>query len=183
MGKLLHSKTFRVNLAKWFVLYILALLIVTGVVTYSKYISSMGANDEARTASFKVSVSDVKVCSTTSQDLCDIAKFKPYDELEYRFTVDTTKIEVSTEFFLTLKVNDDFIITKLEETERPSGSFTEATYNSSVVTLDSIVGPSKVNKKEYKVKVKYKDNTSYQTAHNLTDDDIMYIGYSAIQIN
>ncbi|MCI9585232.1 MAG: hypothetical protein HFH45_01180 [Bacilli bacterium] len=189
MGKLLHSKTFRGNLIKWLILYVLALLIVTGVVTYSKYISSMATNDSARPAQFNVKITKGDICSTTSPNLCNLTSYKPYDRLEYKFTVNTEKVEVATDLILNIIVNNDFEIISLNDVTIPenigSNKFnttmsdnTELSLENNLFTLISEVGPTKNNNKEYKLKLKFKNN-SYKVEHNY--QEIVNVGYSAIQ--
>lgn len=192
MSNLLHSKTFRSNLAKWIALYILTLLIVTGVVTYSKYISSMTAGDAARTAKFKVEIEKGDICSTSSPDLCNLTSYKPYDRLEYKFTIDTTKVEVLTDVVININIDPDFEVISLNDVDTPAqgedaklttimNDGTELTYEEGKFRLVSEAGPSKINNKEYKLKLKFKKNTSYNVDHEY--NEIVNIGYSATQKN
>ncbi|MCI9063628.1 MAG: hypothetical protein HFJ17_03395 [Clostridia bacterium] len=188
MSKLLHSKTFRGNLTKWLLLYILALLIVTGVVTYSKYISSMTSVDDARQAKFKVQIDKGDICSTTSPDLCNLTSYKPYDQLEYKFSVDTEKVEVLTDLVLNIKVNSDFEVISLNDINIPqntSNKFTvtmsdntKLSFEDNLFTLISEVGPNKIGKKQYILKLRFKDK-SYKVEYNY--NEIVNVGYSAIQ--
>ncbi len=189
MSKLLHSKTFRGNLTKWIILYVLTLLIVTGVVTYSKYISSMATIDNARPAKFNVQITKGDICSTTSPDLCNLTSYKPYDKLEYKFTVNTEKVEVATDLVLNIIVNNDFEIISLNDVTIPENlgsnklnttmsDNTELSLENNLFTLISEVGPTKINKKEYILKLKFKNN-SYKIEHNYKE--IVNVGYSAIQ--
>ena len=189
MSNLLHSKTFRGNLAKWLILYILALLIATGVVTYSKYISSMTSTDEARQAKFKVQIDKGDICSTTSPDLCNLTSYKPYDELEYKFSINTEKVEVLTELIVNITVNNDFEVISLNDVTIPQtnnkftttmSDNTNLSFQNNLFTLMSEVGPSKTNIKNYKLKLKFKNN-SYKTEYNY--NEIVNVGYSAIQKN
>ncbi len=193
MSNLLHSKTFRGNLAKWFILYILALLIITGVVTYSKYISSMTNNDNARPAKFNVKIDKGDICSTTSPDLCNLDSYKPYDQLEYKFTVNTEKLEVLTDLILNIRVeSNDFEVLSINEVTIPKNSTqfktnmsdnTELSFENNQVQsirLDSEAGPGQINKKEYKLKLRFKNN-SYKVGYDYKK--IVYVGYSATQKN
>lgn len=117
MVKLLHSKTFRNNLSKWFTIYICLILMLMTVVTYSRYITSQQGSDHTRTAKFSIKITKDKVCSTTSSGLCyneedgDLPfAFKPYDTIEYYFNVDTSKLEVLSNLKVYVDVNPDFDI-------------------------------------------------------------------------
>jgi len=56
MNRLLHSRVFKKNLAKWIFMYIVTLAFFTSVVTYSKYFSSLASNDNARPAKFNIKI-------------------------------------------------------------------------------------------------------------------------------
>ncbi len=187
MSNLLHSKTFRGNLTKWVILYILALLIVTGVVTYSKYISSMTSTDAARQASFKVKIDKGDICSTTSPDLCNLTSYKPYDQLEYKFSINTEKVEVLTELIVNITVNSDFEVISLNDVTIPQNNNkfettmsdnVELSFENNLFTLMGEVGPGKNNVKNYILKLRFK-NSSYKVGYDY--DKIVNVGYSAIQ--
>lgn len=187
MSNLLHSKTFRGNLAKWLTLYILALLIVTGVVTYSKYISSMTSTDNARQASFKVKIDKGDICSTTSPDLCNLTSYKPYDELEYKFSINTEKVEVLTELIVNISVNSDFEVISLNDVTIPQtnnkfettmSDNIDLSFENNLFTLMGEVGPGKDNVKNYILKLRFKNN-SYKVGYDY--NKIVNVGYSAIQ--
>jgi len=187
MSNLLHSKTFRGNLTKWVILYILALLIVTGVVTYSKYISSMTSTDNARQASFKVKIDKGDICSTTSPDLCNLTSYKPYDQPEYKFSINTEKVEVLTELIVNINVNKDFEVISLNDVTIPQNNNkftatmndnTALSFENNLFTLMSEVGPSKNNIKNYILKLRFKNN-SYKVGYDY--NKIVNVGYSAIQ--
>ena len=114
MGKLLHSKTFRNNLFRWLFLYVGVLVVITSVVTYSRYITKASMGDNARPARFEITVEKGQVCSKVS-GICGIEAYKLYDELEYSFSVDTSNLEVLTQLIVNISVNDDFDIIGLYE--------------------------------------------------------------------
>ncbi len=109
MSNLLHNKLFRLNLLRWFVLYIGVIFIFTTVVTYSKYITSIPSEHKARTAKFNVTITNDKICSSLS-NLCNLEYYKPYAEIEYYFTVDTSELEVLSDLLVTINVNKEFRI-------------------------------------------------------------------------
>ena len=195
MGGLLHSKTFRTNLLKWFVVYIGVLGIITTVVTYSKYISQAASNDTARPAKFNVTINNTKICSTTSAGLCDLAQFKPYDELEYYFTADLTELEVRTTLVLNITVDSEYEVLEFTDVDnsrhidlRNMGAFNgnindniQIIYkNDNDITIQLIqeVAPS-VDSLNYIVTVKLK-NANYNTSY---ENKFVKIGYSATQVD
>ena len=102
MRFLLHSEKFKKNLYKWIGLYILTIMLFTGVVTYSRYISSINAIDVARTAKFKVNIEPLyEPCKNISEDtMCD-----------------TTELEVSSDLVITIMVKDSFTNLRLYNLE------------------------------------------------------------------
>ena len=116
MGKLLHSKTFRSNLIKWIFLYVGALIVVTSVVTYSKYITQMTGTANARTAKFNIGVTQGTMCSTIANNHCgENLVYKPYDKIEYRFSVNTTGTEVTTDVVFRVNVDGNFKILSVSD--------------------------------------------------------------------
>jgi hypothetical protein len=200
---------FKTNLIRWFVLYIGVISLFTTVVTYSKYITTLPVNDEARTAKFDLNITNDKICSSLS-NLCGLEQYKPYDEIEYYFTVDTTNLEVLSDLVLKISVNKEFRIisfTYLGETDYsisipeygivpdslsdislPDNFKFTYTNNSSVednnnvITLVGTSGSYKSKIQSYKVKLKFmKDpyDSTYSSAHEY--EKIVKIGYSINQ--
>lgn len=210
MSKLLHNRLFRTNLLRWFVLYIGVLFIFTTVVTYSKYITMLPAEDKARPAKFNVSITDDKICSTLS-DLCDLASYKPYDEIEYYFTVDTTEVEVLADIVLKITVNQEFRIVNftyvgdsdfdidfpdigevpdhLNDIVLPDNS--ELSYvnddeedstKNNIITIVGETGAYKSKKQTYKLRLKF-NKDAYDSGYISKHDydKIVKVGYSASQ--
>ena len=199
MGRLLHSKTFRNNLFKWILLYIGALVVITSVVTYSKYITAASGYDTARTAKFNINVTQDSMCSTLSPTICgDSIVYKPYDSLEYKFSIDTSDLEVRADLVFTIEVNGDFKIVSISDDtntvstpvegenqilsevdltdEKISYLFETDTNNGGVKTnkmyIYSEAGIDKVIHKQYTLTIKYRRdeliNSDYST-HNYND--------------
>ncbi len=194
MDKLLHSKTLKSNLFKWILLYVCALFVVTTVVTYSRYISSAIGTDKARTAKFNVTLTKGDICSSLSGE-CGLDSYKPYDPIEYNFTVDTTEIEVSTDLVTTVEVNNQFTIMSISDgtnevdltdvsnhLSESLGDVSISYYNNSNrVSISSEVGPSKTNIRNYVVTIKYTktQDPGYLDQHKFTDN--VLLEYSATQ--
>lgn len=208
MSNVLHNKMFKANLIRWFVLYIGVISVFTTVVTYSKYITTLPAENTARTAKFNVKITNDKICSSLST-MCNLDKYKPYDEIEYYFTVDTTEVEVLADLVLKISVDKEFRIisfTYLGDTDYTISmpeygtvpdSLTEQALpdefmlnyinnsesdDNNVITLIGTTGAYKGKIQTYKLKLKFmKDayDSSYSSNHDY--EKIVRIGYSANQ--
>lgn len=207
MNKLLHNKTFRDNLKKWLGLYICTLLVITTVVTYSRYISKMTGKDDARVAKFAISIDDKKICSSLTSDNCidDIAtefEFKPYDDLDYYFTVNTNDLEVKTYVVLDIKADSHFDVESITDvTGNDSKSSldivnTNATFDdgktslsydstNNFYSLTTDVGPGTdlLTSKTYKVRLKLKDDFYNDNSRTYKQNEAVYVGFSATQEN
>ncbi len=111
MKDLLRSKKFQKNLRKWLILYIGVLALLSSVVTYSKYITSLESKDSARVAKFDVSVLACSIDEEGKQ-VCNTGKMRPTSVIEYVFTL-KPDVEVKTDVFLTMLLNDKFILRDL----------------------------------------------------------------------
>lgn len=120
MKGLLQSKIFRKNLKKWLCMYVGAILLLTTVITYSKYISKYNVDDEARVTRFDVTIKNIEnehlsctgeieklECSTTST-------YRPTTKIPYEFIVEPN-FEVNTILATTIYVPANFNIETLEE--------------------------------------------------------------------
>ena len=195
MKGLLHSKKFRINLYKWLFMYVGVMGLFTTVITYSKYVSSMMASDSARVASFAVSIDEIK-CSEDVTSNCNSDKYRSTSQIDYYFTVDTTKLEVKTELYLTLYVNSSFdIVGDIKETNIDGTNERVVTLdknitdeniketNFKVITIKNdnlnIVEAGKGTVKRYKVSLKY-NKKSYEQYEG--KKEIIKVGYSATQL-
>lgn len=115
---LLHSETFRKNLSKWVFMYIAVICLLTSVITYSRFISSFGNADEARSTKFNVKIEPIATQTSCPDDgeldegdpsstaiLCTTSR--PTSLLEYYFKVDVTEIEVKSEVYLRARAGDE----------------------------------------------------------------------------
>ncbi len=110
MKGLLHSKTFRENLYKWLILYVGIMLLLTTVITYSRYISRFqGENDRAETARFNIAIKELE-CKDSKTGSCAQDSYWFTNEVEYYFSVDTTDVEISAKEMLTIKLHSNFDI-------------------------------------------------------------------------
>ena len=201
MGKLLHSKTFRNNLFKWIFVYVGVLLVVASVVTYSKYMSNIMGQGRASVAKFNVEITKGDICSTLKERFCNLSKYKPYDELEYNFSVDPSEIEVSTnlKLYVTLN-NDDFVIDGVDDIDSVTlsgasgytvnGTTYKLTSSGAVFIEIANVPASDTTVRSFKVKTKLKSMSSsqkdsyYRNSHAYIDDSyVLDISYKAEQID
>ena len=200
MSRLLHSKTFRNNLFKWLILYVCAILVVTSVVTYSKYMSSMMGQSTGRAAKFNVGLTKGSICSSTS-DVCDLASFKPYDTLEYNFSINPAELEVKSNVVLVVNVDSNFDVLSfydqvnnktLDATTETNKTLDDGnlTYLPSArrFTLNiNNVGANNNTVRNYKILLKLSSMTNdekkayYKTVHSY--DDMVTISYTATQID
>ncbi len=179
MEGLLQSKRFRNNLVKWVIMYVGSILLLTTVITYSKYISSFGGSDTARVAKFEVKIAENK-CSEEVLTECTQEKYRNTENIDYYFTVDTTNIEVNTAFYLTFYINGNFnldgiyevgksekiLLTTKSDSNIAGTNFKVYTYNNDVVA-------GKGSNTKYLVRLTAK-TSNYA-------NDIVKVGYSAVQ--
>ncbi len=194
MKGLLQSKKFRKNLGKWLFMYAGVMLLLTTVITYSKYISSFNGSDNASTARFDLSV----YCVNNSGDVCDTAILRkitedtPDNELtfNYSFVVDTTKMDVKSNLKLLIFVDKSFIIedisTGYNEIECENSDTTTCPENSTMYILDNIYLPTNFNL-TFTMRVKYdkskiEELADYTDENNPLSKEVVAIGYKVEQI-
>lgn len=206
MKELLQSKIFKRNIRKWLFMYIVCMGVFTTVVTYSKYISNMlNGNDEARVSKFNI---ELQYCKDEScnENSNNIKKNRPTNKMEYYFAVDTNKLEVNANLFLTVSVDNHFKIEKIEKIV--DGNYTTIDSSSKsddsktrTIEEKSLIGSNK--KLKYKVTIIYDEtvidyNSSGEVENGVVKDpktglkkyifnentkhNILTVGYSAIQI-
>lgn len=194
MKGLLQSKRFKKNLKKWLCMYVGTLGILTCVITYSKYISSLGLNDEARVTKFDVKVkSDMQMVACTtditqnccngsieSENLsCITEDYRPTEAIPYEFIVDY-EFEVRTELTLRFYVNKKFTIESLKK-DNESLTFTEKEVGDyKEISIKEEFEPKTDKEDKYTITVKY-DGYSF---NNYTEfkDKVVYVNYYAKQI-
>ncbi len=199
MKGLFHSKRFRKNLGKWLFMYVGIMILLTTVITYSKYVSKLMATDSARPAKFDVSVAAQNCTDPTSDGIhCNIGKNRATKTIDYYFKLNTN-LEVKTNLFLTIMVNQRFTLEKIEEVGKEE-SITDFDTKSQSIYVDGNVETYTVyslkaityqaedeskQEKLYKVTVKFKNQAvdDYGNVDSNKNYDIVRVGYSAIQLN
>lgn len=108
MKGLLQSKIFKENLRKWLFMYVGTIALLTTVITYSKYVSSLGDNDQARGSKFDIIITPISCPKPADEDnsFCSVeysstSTCRPGATIASCFTVDTTGVEVSSDVWLT----------------------------------------------------------------------------------
>lgn len=199
MKGLLQSKRFRTNLYKWLCAYAGVMLLLTTVITYSKYISRLLIQDEASPAIFDVAIKQLNCEDEKTGKTCNQNSYWSTFPITYYFSVDTSKLEVTTKVMITLEVDDtNFEIEKLEEITNLD-SITNA--SGTIVDLEGITTKSldisnkteknltllpnydrivakSGSKKGYRVTIKYKGTNKIDGNFN-----ILKINYAAEQID
>ena len=212
MKGLLQSKIFRKNLKKWLCMYVGALLLLTTVVTYSKYISKYNVDEDARITKFDVTVKNIEnenlTCTGEIDKLDCTTKdtYRPTTKIPYEFVV-TPNFEVNTLLATTIYVPASFNIERLEEIDgdplydekenikdssitisklKDKNEKGEEVDTATIITITKKIDTDDIinsNKpKTYKITIKY----NYDEETYLTADkenlSVIKIGYSATQI-
>lgn len=209
MKGLLQSKIFRKNLKKWLCMYVGALMILTTVVTYSKYISKYNVDDEARVTKFDVTINNIKsegkdlICEGEADKLecLETNKYRPTTKVPYEFIV-TPNFEVNTLLATTIYVPIDFNIEKLEEVNgdvlydpennieivkpeklQETNTNGEKVDVATIITIKRNINMYENNANEpkiYRITTKYNyDEDSYKAEDSLL---VIKVGYSATQV-
>lgn len=212
MNGLLHSKTFRKNLSRWIFMYIAVICLLTSVITYSKYISSLGVHDEVRASKFNVLIEPMDIDSECSQSsvqgeslVMSCGSKRPTSVFNYYFKV-VSEVEVPSSIILRVsggdnrnykKENDDISSMKIQSINLCKDNTCENFKDTKVI--DSISGlyefdvstSTKTSLDEYYFKVvaqfdseKFdRDSLGNVKYSVLNGTDQINIGYSAIQIS
>ncbi len=159
MFKLLHSKMFRQNLCKWVFMYIAAIGLLTSVITYSKYITSMMNDGKSRTSKFIVKIDPYNDSSfncplDNPKECVTNVRVRPTKEIEVYFKLDLNELEVKSNIVLrasagTLNGNfvqdngaapSQFDILRIEEVDKDRKNIlkTEEDYNNNSLTNEII---------------------------------------------
>lgn len=200
MKGLLRSRRFKNNLKKWLCMYVGALLLLTTVVTYSKYMSKMNSIDEAKPANFSVDVSCMRCGESAGSEKYDSGLHRPNAPLTYYLKVDTA-FDVVTDFYLFAYIHEDFDVIRIEEVyldenlttktviydkeDISSKSLKTARQKTQIDLLDHVMITESNYKKYkeigYKFTVQYK-GTDFKELHSYKDSkSIINIGYRADQ--
>lgn len=203
MKYLLHSRKFRSNLFKWIFCYVGTMLLFTAVVTYSRYITTQAANDQARVARFDVTVS--KICydkDSQDPDSCtNSGAFRAKRNNSFYFTVDTTKMEVTSIFVTRITLSEKLTVdpssvfiyngsagaadswVSLEKLKLLKALNTNLDFEieGNVITITEDVIASKGEKRKYRVDAQYKNFDQDERLTGVDIEDAITVGFSASQ--
>ena len=194
MKGLLHSKRFKNNLGKWLCMYVGVLLLLTTVVTYSKFITNMqGDDEESKPAKFNVDVIGygTKLEETPEgTTIYDAGLQRPNAPLTYYLKIDT-EFEVATSLTLNATIQSEFNLISVTELKNGNerllcdSSDKDATNDCDVITTEdnnkyyvlnqSRIYPLKGNPS--KSEIIYKKFEAYEKSKSIID-----INYRAEQI-
>ncbi len=191
MKGLLHSKRFRKNLTKWLTMYVGVMLLMTTVITYSRYVSSIEGSDSARVAKFVVKVNyGEEACPV--DNTCNLGTKRPTSNLNYHFTLDTNEIEVRTFLTLSIYLHEDFSLVSINGTNVENltldktkefcfkDSCTDSdyeTYNYGTIVIPNTLIEAK--NQSFALEVKYNGQDYENIARK--DYNVVVVGYSAEQ--
>lgn len=214
MKGLLHSKRFKTNLRKWLFMYVGVMVLLTSVITYSKYITSLQYDDKARTSKFAFEITPT-ACPTIEESICNATAensntvCRPTQVIASCFTVDTTGLEVDSDFYLTLDpalktggyyepnggnnqevmyniIGVDIISNNnpteiYSSTETKNNEWTPAN-SGSRLKLQRRIDASKADEWIFRVRMKKDNNGNKIFTENINSSDIVKVGYSMSQI-
>lgn len=180
MTDLLHSKKFRTNLYKWLLSYTGVMLLLTNVITYSKYISKFELKDNARIAKFNVEITSIDTCLDEKEISCNIGSFRPTSEIEYNFKVQTD-FEVKTEMTVSIFVNSDF---KIQSVVDGAGNLITSCQDKTTCSTPIQTMSPGTKTETYKVIIKYAGEETQDGNYTTEKEyaEVVRIGYSASQV-
>ena len=189
MKGLLHSKRFRTNLYRWLFMYVGVMMLLTTVITYSKYLTNFGDyHDDTRITTFRASIAYTDENGEECLTSCNTGTYRPTSKIKYYFTVDT-EFEVLADLFLTIRIEDTYkddfkivSIRKIKEGEIETNN-PETIVNDVKKSIEVSVEPNQDLHSTYEVVVQYsgtldKDKTS---TFDATGKDVIAVGYAAEQ--
>lgn len=119
MKNLFHSKLFKRRLVKWIFMYCSVMVLLTMVVTYSRYMTSHAVGDSVRSAKFKIDIQNV-LCSEMAPSIqknmsCFDAKkdytseegLRPNPKSSFYFKMNTSELEVSSKVVVFITLDDE----------------------------------------------------------------------------
>lgn len=177
MKELLKSKLFKRNLRKWLFMYIAVIALFTSVVTYSKYVSSFMSNDEARVTKFNVKITALDENGNICNDSCYNKTYTINDDFKFYFAIDTSEIEVETDLYVTVNVDENFEMISLRK--KDNEEYTDISFDSLNKTqIYSRLNNTNVGITTYEITVKYNPKKLAE----INNYEIINVGYSAKQI-
>lgn len=114
MKGLLQSKRFKTNLKKWLFMYVGVMALLTSVITYSKYITSMmSVPDEATIPKFNVYTEQLE-CPTSDAECLNT--YRPTGQrIPFYFKVNSEELETEADLILTFGILNKFELVEIDE--------------------------------------------------------------------
>ncbi len=190
MKGLLQSKRFRKNLGKWLFMYAGVMLLLTTVVTYSKYMTGLQSSSQTSAARFELAIN----CTSSNGKECekDIEAYevtKEGLEFTYVFTVDASNMDVKSKLKLFTFVDESFSVENIsrEYKECVETDTTQCPKNldSTTYILEPIELPGGLEEPTFEIKVKYTgslDDLSEEVDNPTVKDVVVVVGYAIEQI-
>ncbi len=194
MKRLFSRKNYRRVFYRYLVMYFAVLFLFTTVVTYSKYISMISSNSNARVAKFDADISYLgnSLC-VPGGEVCEMGSFRPTSPISYYFQTDVD-FEVSTLFVLSIFIDSDFDIVGLYQREEGDNDYTAISFskNTNLIELKKVIAPNEGKKVTYKIVVRYTgENLVYHDGDSpyyeyqeksIINQEIVKVSYSAKQL-
>lgn len=192
MKGLLHSKRFRANLRKWLFMYVGVMVLLTSVITYSKFISNLNMSDEARVTRFNMKIDFVNCSAKIGTNLCKYDALNPdiaSKGTSYEFTVDPSELEVNTDVTVTAHIDtqsEGFTIKNISEV-MPDGTLSEVdiiskdTEGKKSLSFNEIVSAIDTRVRTYRVEVDYQEDAENEN-YSYSKEYELKISYIAKQI-
>ncbi len=196
MRNLLNNRKFKNNLAKWLCMYVGVLMMLTTVITYSKYMTELNFSDNARVTKFDVEVFRSSANgSRTNAEYKLKDSYRPTETIEYYFTV-KADVEVNTKISIYVSAPSvfDFMVYDAQNnivgksidnsgTETGASSETETQSNEEELTrqwieLEIPAGQNSIT--TYKVILNY--NGKIEDVHEHANYNIVNMSYTAEQV-
>lgn len=187
MKGLLQSKKFKNNLKKWLFMYVGALLLLTTVVTYSKYVTErLSSNDEARVTKFNVKFErtdrDGNICNNESESNdCKTSDYLPNEDMKFYFLVDISEVEVKADLYVTIKINEMFKdLFRIKSIKNLTTNNDTAIINGQSEEIYILVDDNEVTSMVYEVTVNHQKSVINSELEG--QYDVVVIDYLATQI-
>ena len=178
MSGLLHIKRFRQNMLKMFAIYLVVILSTTSVITYSRYITSMESTSYARPARFNIDITKGSIC-VVGKDFCDLSKYKPYDQLDYYFSVDTSQLEVTTIMATTIDIDTHYNFVNIYEIDDEVETLIDINNNQDYsingrrINISQEVEAGLGSVKTYKIRLSYIENSETDQTYDAISLDFV----------
>lgn len=194
MKGLLHSKIFRQNLGKWLCMYVGAILLLTTVVTYSKYMMGVQGVDDAKPAKFNVDVVGLDEDNQVIND--NVVSLGSKRRINAPLTFDikiNTEIEAMANLTAYLYIDPRFELVGVVKRNSDNTDNEEilCVNNCDITNSDNqyslinmkLLNPAQITNYIYRVAVKYKLPESGRYDQEITSDvKIVQVLYNATQI-